>query len=760
LTGENDRQTKTKAFNTTETKYQLFGTDLGSSFEHDGVCWFLFGDTHPSPNYNPPKDHDSVASTLTINPEPGIALSFRALGNQYIPPVLLDTDGTTTLDVGSLDVPVAGFSADGRMFIFYSTDAAKVIETAGDGGLDVFYTGSDNFYTGYNGVGTNWANPEIDHGNWSLPAGIAATSQVRQNAPLAAITRLAGAADVFWIGPDGAVATTWTNPQIDSGAWHPSFPITPPGAAGPNSPIAAVTRLNGALDVFYIGGDGAVATAWANPQIDNGAWHAPFPITPPGATRPNSPIAAVTRLNGALDVFYIGGDGAVATTWANPQIDNGAWHAPFPITPPGAARPNSPIAAVTRLNGALDVFYIGGDGAVATTWANPQIDNGAWHSPFPITPPGAAGPNSPIAAVTRFIGALDVFYIGGDGTAATTWANPQIDNAAWHAPFPITPPGAAGPNSPIAAVTRFNGALDVFYIGGDGAAATTWANPQIDNAAWHHPFPITLPGWTAARPGLAAITRANGMTAGPMGRTVLARAIDNDPTNLHVIYEMSSLPKGGRFINISCAVMPNGLSGLPFQGPALLAWGSGRYRRSNVCFACIPLNEATDDNTTQASWWYFAGENASLNQPLWSHDQQQAAEVFPDFLRQVGELSVSWIEPLGVWLMLYNAPYPRGILARVATLPWGPWSDPPIVLFNPSWPGLGYGAFMHEGGSDDGLSDPGREAEWGGEYGPYVIGRYTKAGAAQKQAVVYFTMSTWNPYEVMLMTASIQLTAD
>jgi hypothetical protein len=134
--------------------------------------------------------------------------------------------------------------------------------------------------------------------------------------------------------------------------------------------------------------------------------------------------------------------------------------------------------------------------------------------------------------------------------------------------------------------------------------------------------------------------------------------------------------------------------------------------------------------------------------------------VFPDFLRQVGELSVSWIEPLGVWLMLYNAPYPRGILARVTTRPWGPWSNPPVVLFNPSWPGLGYGAFMHEGGSNDGLSDPGREAEWGGEYGPYVIGRYTKAGAAQKQAVVYFTMSTWNPYEVMLMTASIQLTAD
>jgi hypothetical protein len=115
---------------------------------------------------------------------------------------------------------------------------------------------------------------------------------------------------------------------------------------------------------------------------------------------------------------------------------------------------------------------------------------------------------------------------------------------------------------------------------------------------------------------------------------------------------------------------------------------------------------------------------------------------------------VTWIEPLGVWLMLYNAPFPRGILGRVATQPWGPWSDPPIIVFDPS---LGYGVFMHIANSCDGLSDPGREAEWGGEYGPYVISRYTtKNLIAPKAANVYFTMSTWNPYEVMLMTATIK----
>jgi hypothetical protein len=137
-----------------------------------------------------------------------------------------------------------------------------------------------------------------------------------------------------------------------------------------------VTRLDGALDAFWIGSDGAVATNWANPRIDGARWHAPFPISPPGATRSNSPLAVVTRLAGALDAFWIGPDGAVGTAWANPNVDGARWHAPFPNSPPGATRSGSPLAVVTRLNGALDAFWIGPDGAVATAWANPTRTDG------------------------------------------------------------------------------------------------------------------------------------------------------------------------------------------------------------------------------------------------------------------------------------------------------------------------------------------------------------------------------------------------
>jgi len=80
------------------------------------------------------------------------------------------------------------------------------------------------------------------------------------------------------------------------------------------------------------------------------------------------------------------------------------------------------------------------------------------------------------------------------------------------------------------------------------------------------------------------------------------------------------------------------------------------------------------------------------------------------------------------------------------------------VLFDPDWPGVGYGAFMHvssEARGTDRLSDPGRDAIWGGEYGPYVISSYTRA-LEHHRAAIYFVMSTWNPYNTVLMTATLE----
>ena len=71
----------------------------------------------------------------------------------------------------------------------------------------------------------------------------------------------------------------------------------------------------------------------------------------------------------------------------------------------------------------------------------------------------------------------------------------------------------------------------------------------------------------------------------------------------------------------------------------------------------------------------------------------------------------------------------------------------------------GYGHFMHISAKlkekRDALSDPNRDDEWGGEYGPYIMSRFTTGKADRCR--IYYTMSTWNPYQVMVMRSDLEL---
>ena len=229
-----------------------------------------------------------------------------------------------------------------------------------------------------------------------------------------------------------------------------------------------------------------------------------------------------------------------------------------------------------------------------------------------------------------------------------------------------------------------------------------------------------------------------------MGRSVLTRAVNGDPTDLVALHDLSDVRSGGRFVNVSCVVTEGGLPGLPFRGPALVAWGSGLYRASDAYLAAVPLGSVEDRD----AWRWFAGTDRSG--PAWSERERDAAALFRH--PEIGELSVTRNAPLGLWLMLYNSGTPRGIVARTAVDPWGPWSAPVVVL-DPARDG--YGTFMHVKDAPDGLSDPGREHEWGGEYGPYVVDRYTRALPGGR-AAVYFVLSTWNPYQVVEMCMVLQ----
>jgi hypothetical protein len=220
-----------------------------------------------------------------------------------------------------------------------------------------------------------------------------------------------------------------------------------------------------------------------------------------------------------------------------------------------------------------------------------------------------------------------------------------------------------------------------------------------------------------------------------MGRSVLASSNDDGRT-FKMLYELSRT----KFINVSFWV----------AGDWLYVYGSGEYRKSSICLARVKLADL--GNRSRLS--YFSGMGKE-GQPHWSAKEAAAVHLFHHEV--VGEFSVAYLEPVKRYVMLYNADNPRGITLRSAPAPWGPWSEGTIV-FDP-WRDHGYGRFMHISTkfktNGDRLSDPKRDEEWGGEYGPFLMTRFTTG--SDHRCRIFYTMSTWNPYQVVVMQSDLQL---
>ncbi len=224
------------------------------------------------------------------------------------------------------------------------------------------------------------------------------------------------------------------------------------------------------------------------------------------------------------------------------------------------------------------------------------------------------------------------------------------------------------------------------------------------------------------------------------GFSILARSDDDGRT-----FQRVQIVSLGKFINVSpiLAATP-GTSTLP-QEAGLWLFGSGHYRNSPVYLAWLPLRSV---ETPLLSMRFFAGLQNGL--PTWSSTEADAVALTGRPC--VGELSSAWNRYLRRYLLLYNCDVPRGINAHTATRPWGPWSAP-AVLFDAEVDG-GYCHFMHKGGAGcDKVSDPNREQENGGEYGPYIFPSLTTGDS--RQSTIYYMLSTWNPYEAMLMRATL-----
>ena len=254
-----------------------------------------------------------------------------------------------------------------------------------------------------------------------------------------------------------------------------------------------------------------------------------------------------------------------------------------------------------------------------------------------------------------------------------------------------------------------------------------------------------------------------------MGQSFLARLEDEEDSLFSLVSYLSCRPNVcpdgvGKFINVSPVVVNNAsLSIKPDVaapgGRGVLLWGSGAFRKSDVYLAYFPLDDRSQPDLGQLRYWnkdqgWVANESEATE--LFKQPQPQTCKQEKAPFREfcgIGELSVTWNPFLNKWLMLYNHGKPEGINYRVADNPWGPWEDRGL-LFDPYVDG-GFCHFIHEPGCDTVRDYDAREDDRGEVYGPYVIPQFTKSDATT--TTIYWTMSTWNPYQVVLMKSALRL---
>jgi Domain of unknown function (DUF4185) len=287
--------------------------------------------------------------------------------------------------------------------------------------------------------------------------------------------------------------------------------------------------------------------------------------------------------------------------------------------------------------------------------------------------------------------------------------------------------------------------------------------------------PLRLPAPSAACP---EIPENNSL-----GRSVLAAAT---PPNI-LDFQWTIPPGGLLFRNMpsgfnyvsAAAKAPDIPPGLTMPQGAIAVFGVPRYRASIPYLALAPQDTFGDPQT----WWFFTGSDATnsywVTRQQWESGQNTAgewvppaaAEIFqatPAGERCVGEHLVTWNAVLRTWLLLYTCT-PLSVEARFAPEPWGPWSAPIIILDAVQDPDVGCTLIMSLAGCGSQPSPyppfPGGASVPGAFYAPFVLDRFTqeeptpfpKPGPQPKRARIYWLLSTWNPYTVVVMQSTLEL---
>jgi hypothetical protein len=326
--------------------------------------------------------------------------------------------------------------------------------------LDVFAVASDGRTM------SNWWDQASGWAGWfQVQGGI--TSPGGAGSPITAVDRYSGHLDLFTVGTDNRVYSSWWD--ISSG-WHPWFPIVTLQCR-PGSTVNAVSRYSDHLDLFTTASDGRIMSTWWDVRTGWASW---FQVQG-GVAAAGATVTAIARYPFHLDLFTVGTNNQVYSCWWD---DRSGWHNWFPIGNL-QCRPDATVSVVARFPDQLDLFTTASDGKIMSTWWNARTGWGNW---FQVAG-GVASPGSPVTAIARYSGQLDLFVIGTDNRIYSTWWHEGGNWAGW---FNVSG-GVGKPGGQVAAISRFTEHIDLFTVGSDGLVYSTWWDGATGWAGW---FPL------------------------------------------------------------------------------------------------------------------------------------------------------------------------------------------------------------------------------------------------------------------------------
>ncbi len=203
------------------------------------------------------------------------------------------------------------------------------------------------------------------------------------------------------------------------------------------------------------------------------------------------------------------------------------------------------------------------------------------------------------------------------------------------------------------------------------------------------------------------------------------------PPDFTILYKLDETfdangPLYGDFVNVATEV----------AGSYVYFFGTGAYRKSPVRLARKSL--ATLDTPGGV-------ELFDATTHTWGTTRGAPVIAAPGY----GETSVRYFPAIDRWMFLAEDLFGKNqIVARFADTPEGPWTDPPIVLHDMALLGqTPYCCGQTCGGAQQII-----HCGSAGFYGSYLLPDLQQH--ADGSFTVDYTMSTWNPYNVVLMQAT------